>query len=231
MSPDLFRKLAALDLSHEQMAGVLEIMQHEAEERRAKARSRVQKWRNKKHNVTSQNVTEHNSNERNVTSGLARGDDNSSTIETTGSVSHETLRPSSEQPRARKSAARDVDEFRTELAQHLDTERIEALVKHRRTKKGQITGHAARLFLRDAADCGLSPVAAADACISRNWITVKPEYFGGRKPAGTGPPPDKPRRASAIAAEQIRALQTHERDHDNVLDLAPNRRPAIGGQP
>lgn len=47
MTPEMFRKLAALGLSHEQMAGVLEIIEDEAEARKEKARVRVQKWRDR----------------------------------------------------------------------------------------------------------------------------------------------------------------------------------------
>lgn len=47
MTPDTFRKLAALGLTHDQMAGVLEIFEADAETRKEKARSRVQKWRDR----------------------------------------------------------------------------------------------------------------------------------------------------------------------------------------
>lgn len=93
-----------------------------------------------------------------------------------------TPEPSKEEqkePRAR----RDVSEFRSELSD-LDTERLDAIIKHRRSKRGQLTGHAARLFRQDAAACSLTLPEAVDACISRNWITVKPEYFATRARAG-----------------------------------------------
>lgn len=78
MKPETFRKLAALGLSHEQMAGVLEIFEEEDEARKSKARERVQKWREKK-NVTQCNVTERNKTSRNVTVGLTRVEDNNKT--------------------------------------------------------------------------------------------------------------------------------------------------------
>lgn len=74
----------------------------------------------------------------------------------------------------------------------LDTERIEALIKHRRAKRGAITGHAAALFRRDAEACGMSLIEATDTAISRNWITVKPEYFTNRQRAGPAPPKPNP---------------------------------------
>ena len=45
MTPDMFRKLSALGLSNEQMAGVLEIFEAEAEKRNEKARARWHKWK------------------------------------------------------------------------------------------------------------------------------------------------------------------------------------------
>lgn len=91
----------------------------------------------------------------------------------------DTEKEEQKEPRTR----RDVSEFRSELSD-LDTERLDAIVKHRRSKRGQLTGHAARLFRQDAAACSLTLPEAVDACISRNWITVKPEYFASRARAG-----------------------------------------------
>lgn len=80
----------------------------------------------------------------------------------------------------------DLDGFKAEFPD-LDAERVDNLVKHRRRKNGALTAHAARLFRKDAAACSLSLPDAVDACISRNWITVKPEYFRARAQA---PPPE-----------------------------------------
>lgn len=93
-------------------------------------------------------------------------------------------------PSKKTTPTRDAAEFRSELAGDLDADRIEALVKHRRTKKAQVTAHAARLFKRDAAACGLSIADAADTCISRNWITVKPEWL--QRPHARGSPASRP---------------------------------------
>ena len=78
MKPETFRKLAALGLSHEQMAGVLEIFEEEDEARKSKARERVQRWREKK-NDSACNVTERNKTSRNATVGLTRVEDNKKT--------------------------------------------------------------------------------------------------------------------------------------------------------
>ena len=45
MSPELFRKLAALGLDNDQIAGVLEIMDADAEGRKEKGRQRWRKWK------------------------------------------------------------------------------------------------------------------------------------------------------------------------------------------
>lgn len=102
-----------------------------------------------------------------------------------------------------KARALDVTEFRAECAD-LDAERLDAIVKHRRAKRGQLTGLAARLFRSDAAACGLSLAEAVDHCISRNWITVKPEYFRDRQRpavAATGPPKPSDRTVSDVLEE------------------------------
>ncbi|MDB6035988.1 MAG: hypothetical protein JWM16_6326 [Verrucomicrobiales bacterium] len=106
----------------------------------------------------------------------------------------------------------DASEFKAELSS-LDTERLDALIKHRRAKKGQITGHAARLFRRDADACGLTLSQAVDTCISRNWITVKPEWLQAQQRAGPGS--SKPPTASEI-------LKTR-RESFTDDDAPPNR--------
>ena len=93
------------------------------------------------------------------------------------------------EPQGKKGTGRaDLEGFKAELSPDVDAERLDALVKHRRSKKGQITAHAARLFRRDAKACGLSLADAIDTCISRNWITVKAEWLEGQ-PARAGPTP------------------------------------------
>lgn len=104
----------------------------------------------------------------------------------------------------RKARANDLADFRAECAD-LDAERLDAVVKHRRAKGGQITGHAARLFRRDAEACGLSLAEAVDTCISRNWITVKPEYLRDRQrrsSPSTAPPGTGKRNYADVAADR-----------------------------
>lgn len=96
------------------------------------------------------------------------------------------IEPQKEQEEKKGAQARDVSDFRAEFPD-LDTPRLEALIKHRRSKRAQITGHAARLFRSAAAECGLSLSQAVDTCIDRNWITLKPDWLN--KPQARGSPP------------------------------------------
>lgn len=192
MTPEMFRKLAALGLSHDQMAGVLEIFEADAEVRKEKARSRVQKWRDKKRDETQRNVTEHNETQQaDSREGIARGEDNLQNKILSG----ENKKTNTTTIKAR---ADDLSAFKTELSD-LDPDRIDAIVKHRRMKRGQLTAHAARLFRSDAKACGLSLSDAVDTCISRNWITVKPEYLAGRSRQATSPPPRERTVSDALA--------------------------------
>jgi hypothetical protein len=87
-----------------------------------------------------------------------------------------SLRSDRESARSRASPARDLADFRQELSD-LDPVRLDALIKLRRKKNGQLTAYAARLFKRDAQASGLSLPDAVDTCISRNWITVRPDWL------------------------------------------------------
>lgn len=100
------------------------------------------------------------------------------------------------EPVKKTTPARDLVEFRAEFPS-LDSDRLEALIKHRKAKKAQMTGHAARLFLKDVAVCGISLPEAVDTCISRNWITVKADWLA--KPQARGSPPSKASSSSALA--------------------------------
>lgn len=101
---------------------------------------------------------------------------------------------------SQNTTSKDHAEFRSELAS-LDADRLAAIIKHRKSKKAQITGHAARLFLKDVDACGISLVEAVDTCISRNWITVKPDWIV--RPHPQAPPPRQPSLADAFAAASI----------------------------
>lgn len=183
VSASTLRKLALLNLSSEQMAGVLDILADgaEAEEtRRAAQRERTRRHREKR--------------DGNVTV-ISPERDNPSPKESSPTPPKE-ITPSPEPNGSLgvgKARANDLSEFKTELSD-LDAERLEAIIKHRRSKRGQLTGLAARLFRSDATACGLSLPEAVDTCISRNWITVKPEYLTGRNTPprqSTSPPSER----------------------------------------
>lgn len=153
---------------------------------RSKVRERVQRWRdNHQSNVTERYVASRNGSREGV-----RVEDKTLTSE---------IEPQEESKKEAR-AARDVSEFRAALSPDLDAERLDALVKHRRSKRGQLTALSAKLFRRDAAECGMALSEAVDTCISRNWITVKPEYFGSRQRAG---PPAKKSNPTLDAARNL----------------------------
>lgn len=114
----------------------------------------------------------------------------------------------------KKTPSRDVSDFKAALAD-LDADRLEALIKHRKAKKAQMTGHAARLFLKDVAACGISLADAVDTCISRNWITVKADWL--TKPAARGSPLGKP----LTAAEMLLHRRTERNQTDD--ERSPDR--------
>lgn len=127
----------------------------------------------------------------------------------------------------KKTAREDLADFESDLAE-LGADRLEAFVKHRKTKRAALTGYAAQLFRRDCDACGLSLAAAADLALSRGWITVKPEWVAKRS---TSPPRSTSLDAAArliasleLEDERERQNQGHESDfgHDQRIF------PAIG---
>lgn len=112
---------------------------------------------------------------------------------------------------------RDLAEFVAELAPQTDVARVQAIVKHRRAKKAQITGHSARLFLANVARCGISVSEAIDTCISRNWITVEPDWL---KPKQRGSPPTGPK-PNSIQAEIERRRELRNANRETGNDAGP----------
>lgn len=174
MNPDDFRRLVAAGLSTDQIATVMEMFSERDEARKASQRARWQKHQDNK-KLASANVSQRELTTANVPrAGDARVEVKTSNLDNNTEEKKET---------AQSAGASDLREFKSALSPSVDPERLESYVKHRKAKRGQLTGHAARLFLADAAACSMSPAEAVDACISRNWITVKPEYFAGRSRA------------------------------------------------
>lgn len=102
----------------------------------------------------------------------------------------------------------DEDEFRADLASDLPADLLDGIIKVRRDKRGQVTGLSARYFRDDAAACGMTVAEAAKHCVSRSWITVKPEYFRGKQ----GPPnaPPQPRNAGEFARMKLNGTIPNE---------------------
>lgn len=146
-----------------------------AEQGREKARARWHKWKsNQETNDSKRLPTTANASKR-----LVCAEDSSSNKQITGKEEKEDTAP---------VALSDLQGFKSELSE-LDAERVEALIKHRRAKKAQLTAHAARLFKADASKASLSLAAAVDTCISRNWVTVKADWLQGSvQRQATSPP-------------------------------------------
>jgi hypothetical protein len=204
MSPEMFRKLASLGLSHEQMAGVLEIFDEDAGERRAKVKARVDKWRAKNKPETLRNVTERSETSQAVTERLVRVE---------GSSLEEDKKEKEERKKDRAAKPRgDLDAFKGELSSILDPARIEALVAVRRKKGATFSAHAGSLLVSALQACP-DPQAAADEMVLRNWTGIKPEWLESR----TAPP----QRSTAPPARSA---------HNEILDAiirGENSVPAI----
>lgn len=171
MSPDHFRRLAAAGLTTEQIALVMEVMgesssiaEMKLEEHRAKGRERYKRWSENK----TTNVSKRSKTLANVAKRPARVEDKTSTTDI------EPQKREEKETRAR----RDIAEFRAEMTgAGLDSDRLEALVSHRRSKRAAMTGHAAKLLIRDIEACRLTLPDGVDTVISRNWIAIKPDWL------------------------------------------------------
>lgn len=171
MSPDLFRQLAALGLSTEQIAGVLEIMESEAEVRKEKGRARWRKWKDNQ----PTNVSQRLQTSTNVNSQLTRVEGSSSKKDISGK---EEKKEGAAKPRV------DLDGFKAELSPILDPDRIDALVAVRRKKGAVLSAHAGRILSQALLACP-DAAAAADEMVLRNWTGIKPDWLQKRT---TGPP-------------------------------------------
>jgi hypothetical protein len=212
---DVMVDLATIGLTPEQARAVASMLARveqatasESEEGKEKARARWRKWKESQQtNVSKRLQTTANVSKR-LVSGDARVEDKTSNLD---------IEPQKEE-RKQDAPARDVSDFKAELAE-LDTDRLTALIKHRRSKRGQITGLSARLFREAAENCGLSLSQAVDTCIDRNWITLKPEWLN--KPQARGSPPQKEPNLSELFAFKDR-MGRNDADYQG-----PQSEPAI----
>lgn len=152
-----------------------------AEDGREKARARWRKWKasNPDANAGKRLQTLANVDKRLVRE-RARVDDISSNLEITGQEENKRKRA----PAARRVAA---DDFKAELTDILDDERIEALCAVRRKKGATFTAHAGRLLSKALSACP-DPRAAADEMVLRNWTGIKPEWLDSKTPRSQAPP-------------------------------------------
>lgn len=113
---------------------------------------------------------------------------------------------------SKNNSSKDVSEFRDALAS-LGSDRLDALIKVRKAKKAPINGYAAKLLSKAADNCKLSITEAADMCIERNWLTVKPDWIA--KPTARGSPQNGSPRNLAEASTQLLA-QMREAENANT---------------
>lgn len=201
----LIAPLIAAKAPHDQIMAVVqayEAQQEDALERRRAADAERQARKREK-DASSRDVTLRHSDGLLVRDRVAPVDDKLKPIDTNTS---------------QNTTSKDHAEFRGVLAS-LDADRLNALVKHRKSKKAQITGHAARLFLKDVADCGITLSEAVDTCISRNWITVKADWLA--KPSARGSPSSS---RAPTAAEILKARREQRQNED---DYAPPGTPRL----
>lgn len=200
---EVIMKMATIGLSKEQAEAVADMLtavetatKNDAEAvvavSREKGRERWRKWKEKQ----PTNVSKRLQTSANVSQRLTRVEDKPLTTDI----------PTSK----KQTHSADVEAFKAAFAGVCDGDRVEAIIKHRRTKRGQITGHAASLFLADARAAGLTPAQAIDTCISRNWITVKADWLAPRQQSTA--PPGKPR----SVLDAVRNLNTRMEQADAI---------------
>jgi hypothetical protein len=160
---------------------LVEAYEAEVEEGKEKARVRWRKWKE----GHSTNVGKRLQTRTNVNKQLA------------GAVEDKPLLTEIEPLDKKTSRTADVAAFKAGLAPDVPEEILTDFVKVRRTKRGALTGYAAKLFREDAAACSMSVADAAKECVRSSWITVKPEYFTSRQRAG--PSPRAPSQAEVFA--------------------------------
>lgn len=199
--------MATLGLSAEQAKGVATMLSDveaatrdeataDIEAGREKARERWHRWKNKQETNASKRLPTTANNSR---SPDARVEDK---------TSNSDIEPQ-EKNKTKGDAAGFVDALRAVL----DDERLDALVKHRRSRKAPVTALAAKLFIEAAGECRITVAEATDHCISRNWLTVKPDWIAKNAPRGS--PSNRP----PTAQEILKARRQVNSDDDQP----PNR--------
>jgi hypothetical protein len=196
MSAEIVRKLSALGLSLEQVAGVMDIMDAEAESRKEKGRERWHKWKANK----GANVSKRLSTDANVSSLLVRVEDSSSKKDITGKKEESASASPSAPKRASRLPANWIipDEWLNEaIAAGLPRQR--ALSEADRMKNWSLSAkNGAKLDWRAA---------------WRNWFKDKAEQQPAIRSQSQAPPP--PRVVHGVTAALARRYQRQEPHEQN----------------
>lgn len=81
----------------------------------------------------------------------------------------------------------DADAFSEVLSPVLDGRVLKELIAHRKHKKARLSEATAKLILKAARECNLSPNQAAITMIERGWVTIKPDWLRtGNTPRNVG---------------------------------------------
>lgn len=175
-------KLATMGLSEEQAVAVASMLteveeataaqaEAAAEISRAKARARVQKWRDAHpSNVTERNVTLQSVTKRLVGEG-APVEDKSLTTEI--------------EPQESKNSAPASPSPREHLETVLDAEHAEGVLQHRKSIKAPLTQRSAKLLAKELGKCP-DPNAAADTMMLRGWRGFEASWLAN-PPQRAGP--------------------------------------------
>jgi hypothetical protein len=176
MSGETFRRLAALGLTVDQIAGVVDIIDEKTEQRRAKGRERWHKWNEKKlANVSKQDQTLG----VNSCAGDARGDVKQNNLET----------PNSKKENSAPKALSDLNAFKAELTSILDDDRISALCGVRKQKKAGFSDAAGRALAKKLSQFP-NINSVVDEMIVRGWVGIDASWLNGRN---LGTPTQKPK--------------------------------------
>lgn len=228
---DVMMQLATIGLTADQAKAVASVLsaveaatkaEAEAgiEKGRKKARARWHKWKSGQQTNDSKRLPTTANVSKQLAQAAARVEDITSNLEISGQTENKKD--------AAPKALSDLAAFKADLEQDATPEQVDAFAKHRKSKKGQNSAYAAKLFRRDAAECGLSVSQAIDTAISRGWLTVKPEYLAGRQQRSTSPPGRRNVVDAAMdrLSGQANGTESVFGNHGNVELL-----PARGGEP
>lgn len=201
--------LEAVMIAVEAVETVQKELSDEKERQRSLVRERVRKHRQNNDKAEGNDTVTLQKRNGNHAGARARVEDNTKTNKPTGK---------------NNTKARDLEEFKSELSKHTDSERIDETVKHRRRKNGALTGYAARLLISEIRKAGLSISEGLDMCIERNWITVKADWLQKRHPRQNSPPTDAKNfeasvRRGAYGHEPTHNTQRHNDQSDGAANL------------